>query len=206
MQNPYEGTEDAASWRLGFVYGFTGPNYSGPPPMVIAPELIDAFNEGRLVGQECAIEGISVRIRCEDEDHAVAEAAEWTMRAGHAGHSMYELSHAKYAAGLAGIFLLVLEVAILGPKRGPRAEEVIGGLGSEISERLSEMGITDPIEVFVAVQFYQAAPACEYKFSNVFRTLDQARAAAASIRDESGPATIAVFRTDMPGEVAFYND
>lgn len=46
--------------------GYLGPNFSGPPPAVIAPKLIDAFNEGRLAGQQAAIEGLAMSPECLD--------------------------------------------------------------------------------------------------------------------------------------------
>jgi hypothetical protein len=57
ITNPFSGTPQEAGWAMGFAFGFMGPNFTDPPPAIIAPELIDAFNQGRLIGQQGAIDG-----------------------------------------------------------------------------------------------------------------------------------------------------
>jgi hypothetical protein len=38
-------TDLEAGWSMGFAWGFIGPAFSSDPPLVIAPELFDVFNE-----------------------------------------------------------------------------------------------------------------------------------------------------------------
>jgi hypothetical protein len=76
ITNPHAGTFTESGWALGFAFGFMGPRFSNAPPALIAPELIDAFNEGRLVGQQTAIDGLSLTPECMDASQEASNAAE----------------------------------------------------------------------------------------------------------------------------------
>jgi putative transposase len=67
---------------MGFAFGFIGPNFTGPPPTVIAPELFDAFNQGRLTGQQGAIDGLALSTDCVDASREPPPGAEAVMRGG----------------------------------------------------------------------------------------------------------------------------
>ena len=76
ITNPDAGTFTESGWALGFAFGFMDPRFSDAPPALIAPELIDAFNEGRLVGQQTAIDGLSLTPECMDASQEGSNAAE----------------------------------------------------------------------------------------------------------------------------------
>ena len=61
---------------IGFAFGYMGPPQSGPAPSVIAPELVDAFNEGRLAGEQAAVDGLPSGPECIDTSIEASPAAE----------------------------------------------------------------------------------------------------------------------------------
>jgi hypothetical protein len=179
ITNPHAGTPTEAGWAMGFAFGFMGPNFSDTPPAVIAPELIDAFNEGQLVGQQSAIDGVALSSDCMDASQDVGSGAEAVVHgldvlevigisvdflASHIGH------------GVAGIAVLLFELTIPGPP-APTPEDVLPSLGQKFVSALSSMGI-DSGDLFVAAGVDMQAAGCEFKFSNLFKTLDQARESA----------------------------
>lgn len=62
--NPHLETDIEAGWAMGFTWGFLGPAFSSALPLVIARDLVDAFNEGVLVGPQVAIDGIPIEPAC----------------------------------------------------------------------------------------------------------------------------------------------
>src|SRR6266566_3598318 len=54
------------SWAMGFAFGFQGPERSTMTPADINPEDADAFDQGVLVGQDAAINGLSLATPCVD--------------------------------------------------------------------------------------------------------------------------------------------
>lgn len=76
ITNPHLGLPTEGGWAMGFAWGYIGPAFSKDPPSVIAPEQIDAFNEGTLAGQQAAIEGLDVDPPCISLTHEPSGAVE----------------------------------------------------------------------------------------------------------------------------------
>jgi len=179
ITNPFSGTPQEAGWAIGFAFGFMGPNFTDPPPAIIAPELIDAFNQGRLVGQQGAIDGLSLSTECMDASREVPPGAEEVVTGSHVLEGLgiaFDFLMKHLGHGVAGIAVLLFELTIPGPPDAT-PEEVLPSLGQKFVETLNSMGI-DSGDLFVAVGVDTEARGCELRFSRLFKTIDQARAAA----------------------------
>jgi hypothetical protein len=179
LVDPFLGTPQEGGWPMGFAFGFMGPNVTDPPPSVIAPELIDAFNQGRLAGQQAAVDGVALSSECMDASQDVPAGAEDVVIGSHLLEGLgiaadFLASHIGH--GVAGIAVLLFELTIPGPP--PTApEDVLPALGQKFVENLNAMGI-DSGDLFVAVGVDMQVTGCELKFSPLFKTIDQARNAA----------------------------
>jgi hypothetical protein len=179
LANPFVGTPQETGWAMGFAFGFMGPNFTDSPPAVIAPEFIDAFSEGRLVGQQCAIDGLAISSECLDASQEVPAGAEAVVLGSHIleGLGIAADFLAKHIGrGVAGIAVLLFELTIPGPP-STTPEDVLPLLGQKFVEALNSMGI-DSGDLFIAVGVDMQATGCELRFSRLFKTIDQARTAA----------------------------
>ena len=119
ITNPLRGQEHEADWASGFLWGFTSPPQSVPPPGMIAPDALDAFNEGSLAGQQAAVDGINLDNSCIDtvEEHSlgnlVFHSASPAIEIGHGVWERRNLAHV--AAGVGGIVVGLIELAIVLP-------------------------------------------------------------------------------------------
>lgn len=184
ITNPFLGTPQEAGWAMGFAFGFSSPPQSVPPPGVIAPELVDAFNEGVLVGQQAAIEGFEFGAECIDtiEEHSfgslVFHSATPVIEIG---HGIWELRNlATVAAGIGGILVGLIELAVALPADVRTPEEVVPSLGVRLFEQLGKLGL-GILEIFCGAGLDDQSTACQIKVSRVFKSFDQARDAALSM-------------------------
>jgi hypothetical protein len=177
IANPFLGTPQQSGWAMGFAFGFLGPNFSDSPPAVIAPELIEAFNQGRLVGQQCAIDGIELSSSCVDtaEEPVGEKLIVGGAHVFELGMALKDLSSMEHlAGGIGGLIVLFIELTI--PDFTPTPDEIMPTLAAKFTETLNSMGI-DSGEVFIGVGIDMAAKGCEAKLTNLFKTADQARQA-----------------------------
>jgi hypothetical protein len=181
ITNPHAGTSTESGWAMGFAFGFMGSSFSDSPPAVIAPELIDAFSEGQLAGQQAAADGIELSSTCVDllEEPLSKEIPEWgghIIELGMIIKDMWKLKHV--AGGVAGAIILVIELGI--PPFTPTPEEMFPSLTQRFTETLDSMGI-DSGELFIGMGIDMNVPNCEVQFTRVFKTADQARQAVAAM-------------------------
>jgi len=141
-QNPYAGTAGEVGWQMGFAYGFTGPEFTAPPPP-ISPELMEAFNEGRLAGQQTAIEGFPVSSECIDVKADVSEGEDTLVH----GIDILEVVaiakdvFAKHIAdAVGGAVVLIGELMITSVRHDQQPEEVLPILGAQLKTS-KRMGI-----------------------------------------------------------------
>jgi hypothetical protein len=179
ITNPHAGTPTEPGWAMGFAFGFMGPNFTDSPPAVIAPELIDAFNEGRLVGQQAAIDGAALSSECMDASQEVPAGAEVVLIGSHVLEGLgiaVDFLSKHIGHGVAGIAVLLFELTIPGPPP-TTPEDVLPSLGQKFVDALNSMGI-DSGDLFIVVGVDMQATGCELEFSRLFKTIDQARQAA----------------------------
>jgi hypothetical protein len=199
ITNPFLGTPQETGWGMGFAFGFTGPNFTDPPPAVIAPELIDAFNEGRLVGQQSATGGIELSSSCLDlsSERPLGEEVALVGHVFELGMAVKDLANVKHVAGgIAGLIVLFLEIGI--PDFTPTPDEIMPSLAEKFTETLNRMGI-DSGEVFIGMDIDMGVTGCEVEFSNLFKTAEQARQAAAAMGRPN--TAIAHWRLDASGNL-----
>jgi len=114
--NPHLGTDTEAGWAIGFTRGFFGPAFSSGPHLVIAPELVDSFNDGIFVGQQVAIDGIPIEPACLSLAQEVPSGPETLMKGFDVFESLSLTGAARHFAhfmveGLLGVFLLMIRRA-----------------------------------------------------------------------------------------------
>ncbi|HZO88800.1 MAG TPA: hypothetical protein VFB38_10730 [Chthonomonadaceae bacterium] len=199
ITNPYAGTPAEAGWSMGLAYGYAGPAYSDAPPAVIAPDLVDAFNEGRLVGQQYAAEGIPVSPECMDAREEVPGTVEGVITGGEIVHAVGEMVLKHLARGVAGLVVAFIEASVSLQTHYQAPENALGTLGEQFVEQLAQLGIQDSLEIYCAMGIDYQAEGCQFRFSSLFKSIDQARQAANAM----GRSTwvIARWRTDACGSL-----
>jgi len=194
ITNPYTGANGEDAWRKGFGYGFAGPAYTdaSPPSEAappIAPELIDAFNEGRLVGQQYAANGLPIDpeyMDVSEETSTLTETAH-VLEGADVGKDVIAalFSTAKAAEhlahGIAGGVVLLIELAITLPHQYKTPEDVLPGLGEQFVNALADLGIQDTLDLYCAVGIDLNAAGQQFRFSPIYRSIDQARSAAGTM-------------------------
>jgi hypothetical protein len=176
ITNPHLGTELESGWAMGFAWGFIGPAFSVDPPLVIAPELMDAFNEGVLVGQQAAIEGLPINPACVSLEQEVSPAAEGFMEGVHIFELIGLFRAVKHFAhftveGLVSVFLLLIPGSP--PLSAPTEFAAIGG---NVRDRLVELGLARN-SLFLAAGIDEEVAGCELQFTPIFTQLDAVRTA-----------------------------
>jgi hypothetical protein len=174
---------------MGFVWGFNGPGLSVEPPLVIAPDLIDAFNEGALAGQQGAIDGleidnpcISLAIKPEPGPEIVMEGVHFMEIGEIAVDELLRLAAIRHVSHLGvtvfvGVFLLMIPA--LPPPESP--ESALPRLIVNVREQLAQLGLDSGVLCFgVAIDL--SSKGCELFLTPIFRSLDSARAATIALR------------------------
>lgn len=176
LANPYLGTDLEAGWSMGVAWGYIGPAYSANPPLVIHPDLAGVFNEGRIAGQQAAIEGLDVGISCVSLQQPTSPAAEGFLHGVHVFeglgllHGLGHLAHFGCEA-FVSVFLLMIPAP---PLQDPVGE--FSSLADAVRERLLELGLGSG-SLYLAAGIDESVENCELQFVPLFRQVDQARAA-----------------------------
>jgi hypothetical protein len=189
--NPHLGLPTEAGWAMGFTWGFLGPAFSSEPPSVIAPDLVDAFNEGVLAGQQVAISGLPIEPACFSLAQETSSAAEGFMGGVHiiealgvgntaVGAIRGIVAVAKAVAhGAAEGFVFVLLLLIPGPPPLDPIQE-FGRVGDNVRDQLNQLGLGGG-SLYVGAGIDESAAGCELLFTPVFTRLDDARQAVTSL-------------------------
>jgi hypothetical protein len=186
------------------AFGFASPNYSiGPPPGIApkipaAPEVIDAFNQGQLAGQQFAINGLPLPPECVDASENDLAAAEGLFGLMHTYDAIALAKAGALGASLvAGVIAFIdLSIAVQTFHKDP--EEVLPGLGEQFVSLLSDLGVGS-MEIYCSVGVDNSVQGCQIKLSSLFRSLDQARDAAVAMARPQW--LIARWRTDQSGSL-----
>jgi hypothetical protein len=198
LSNPYAGTAYEPDWNAGLMYGVTGPAYSPEdgPPLVLAPDKLQAFNEGMLVGETAAVEGLDVFPQClmtdVDADHEDLHLGVWTGEGALLARTLW-LKHL-----MGGVFegiILLIEIGCSG-HHFESPQQVLTDGAEQLIERMGEMG-RGPSEFFVGAAQDTASEDCQLAISRLYRTVEQARDAVDAMgRNEW---VVAKWRTDQCG-------
>jgi hypothetical protein len=184
IRNPHQGLATEPGWSMGFAWGFNGPGSSVPPPLVIAPDLVDAFDEGTLVGQQAAIDGLIINGPCISLDVEPQPGPEVVMEGVHLfeigelavdaiklARGIGHLSHLGAGAFVAAFLLMIPAVP---PPESP--ETALPRLVINVREQLSQLGLDSGTLCF-GVGIEMNSSGCELLLTPIFRTLDSARQA-----------------------------
>jgi hypothetical protein len=185
---------------MGFAFGFQGPEQSTMTPATINPEDADAFDQGVLVGQDAAINGLSLATPCIDLNaegptlpHIVAtEGLE-------VGVLLYSLVAAHFAAAVAESVLLVVTLSIAIETFVDDPDVALAERAAALKGRLAEVGIEAPMELFIGGGVDTAQHGCELMVTPIFRS-QQAATEAARATGRSQWLVVS-WRTDQSGGV-----
>jgi hypothetical protein len=180
LENPFLPTPTQANaWAEGFTKGFAARSSPAPSEEVSLGD-IDAFNQGVEAGVTGSCYGIDFGDPCiaGAEEPGPAHVPGMMINAVEIVHGLWEARHlASLAAGIAGIVVAFIELAITLPVNTLPPEDVLPGLGQPIIDRLAAFGF-DSVELFCGAGLDPKATDCEICLSPLFNTEDQARQAA----------------------------
>jgi hypothetical protein len=208
--NPHAGTDAAEGWRAGFTRGFLGPAICTGPPMALAPELMDSFQEGSLAGATASVEGISFSLSVKPEQE---DAVKVGIEAGHVGFEVAaeafhiatlasegtvitgEIIAVSSGAVMLALILPVLNLLAALEVYAPQPTEVADLLGDALARRFGDFGANGPVTVF----FVFAIPSIDRIEGGAFATQEQAEKAAISLNN--GDSFLARLNTAEPDAV-----
>jgi hypothetical protein len=169
---------------MGFAWGFVGPAFSSDPPLVIAPDQLDAFNEGVLAGQQAAIDGLSIDSSCVSLAPFVSDAAEAFMHDFHHFEKISTLIALRkhFAHGAVEFFVLAFTLLIPGPPPLSATGE-FADKAAALRDRLVELGL-DQGSLFLGAGIDESDKGCELLFSNLYTDIDSARS---EVQDQGRP-------------------
>lgn len=199
LKNPFlPAPTQANAWAEGFTKGFAAQS-SPEPSEEVGLGDIDAFNQGVEAGVAGCRDGIEFGDPCVPaaEEHGFAHAPGLVINAAEIAHGLWEARHlATLAAGVAGLLVAFVDLAVTLPVSTLRPEDVLPGLGQPIIDRLAAFGL-DSMELFCGAGLDPEATDCEIRLSPLFNTEDQARQAAIDMQRSKW--VVVSWRTDQSG-------
>jgi len=184
IQNPFltppqVESDKSRSWALGFAFGFQGPAQSSMTPADIQPEDPDAFDQGVLVGQDAAINGVPLTRPCVDlnaEGPSVPHlAADGTIEGG---LTLYSLVAHGIAGGIAEGLLAVVTLSIALETFTDDPDAALAEEATALQGALQRVGVSGGMELFLGGAVDTTVTGCELKLTSIFRSQDAAEAAA----------------------------
>jgi hypothetical protein len=184
ITNPFDQSpfapEQAQAWGQGFLFGLTGPFESTEEiPLELDETLTDAFEQGRLAGQQSAINGLDVLPQCTDLllEHHIPMEVEVAKEGAALVADIVEAGWALTAgAAFSFGFGLFLVVALATHTEVP-PEQAIDFLAQNFTATIQDMG-RENCAFFIGAGIDLEREGCQLQMSPVFRTQDQARQAA----------------------------
>jgi hypothetical protein len=180
LDNPFlPAPSMAAAWSEGFRKGLAAIS-SPEPGEDVGPDDIDAFNQGVAAGVESASQGMELGDPCipASEEHGPLHGPGMAINGAEIAHGVWEIAHLRHlAAGVAGILVALIELAVTLPVHTLPPEDVLPGLGQPMVDALVAIGI-DSMELFCGAGLDPTAADCEIQLSRLFVTSEQARDAA----------------------------
>ena len=168
-------------------------------PASIDPEDADAFDQGVLAGQDAAINGLSLSTPCVNLNAEGPSVPHLAVEGAEGAAALFSLVAHGIAAGLSeGVFLLVT-LSIVLQTTFDDADVALAQRAAALKEKLEEMGIEAPMELFIGGGVDTSQPGCELMLTPIFRSEQAATDAA---RATGRPQRIVVsWRTDQSGGV-----
>jgi hypothetical protein len=202
MENPFltppqVESPQSRSWGLGFVYGFQGPAQSSLPPTDIQPEDADAFDQGVLAGQDCAINGLPLSNPCVDLHAEGPELLHLAFEGPEAGMLALDLFKAAWAGAILGgvVFLVTLSIALETHFDDPN--ETLARTATALQGQLQNLGFDGAMELFIGGGADTGNTGCELLLTSIFRDQDNAIVAARGLGRSQW--LVMSWRTDQSG-------
>jgi len=185
---------------MGFAFGFEGPEQSTMTPETIDPEDADAFSQGVLVGQDAAINGLSLATPCVDLNVEGPSVPHLVAGEGlEGGMTLFSLIAHGIAAGLfEGVLLLVtLSIALETTFDDP--DVTLAQSAAALQGKLEEMGIDSSMELFIGGAVDTTQLGCELMLTPIYRSVQAATEAARATGRHQW--LVVSWRTDQSGGV-----
>jgi hypothetical protein len=176
IENPHLCEDTEGGWAMGFAWGFVWPAFSSDPPLVIAPDQFDAFNEGVLVGQQTAIDGLPLDKSCVSLAPFVSGAAEAFMEDLHIFEGLSTVAallKKHFANAAVEFYVLAFTLIIPGPPPLSATGEFANKAAS-VRDQLASLGL-DQGSLFLGAGIDESEEGCELFFSNLYVDIDSAR-------------------------------
>ena len=178
ITNPFDqapfAPSQAVAWGQGFLFGLTGPFESTEQaPDSIAEEVREAFDEGVLVGQQAAIDGLDIFPICvdtEEGEHIPLAASLALDAAGFAADLAKKVATA--SAAFSFTFMTALDIALAAHHFTP-PERVIDGITQQFFGTIESFG-RDDCAFFIGGGVDLDTAGCQLQLTPLFRTQQQA--------------------------------
>src|SRR5262245_56815916 len=172
IENPHLGEDTEAGWAMGFSWGFVGPAFSSDPPLVIAPDQFDAFNEGVLAGQQTAIDGLPLDKSCVSLAPFVSDAAETFMGGLHIFEALSIAAAVRKHFAHAAVEFYVLAFTLIIPGPPPlSATGEFANKAASVRDQLASLGL-DSGSLYIGAGIDESVEGCELFFSNLYVDID----------------------------------
>lgn len=189
ITNPFDqppfAPEQALAWGQGFIFGLTGPLASTEDaPADLSDDVREAFEDGRLAGQQSSADGLDVFPQCVDTEEQ--EHLPLAVEVGFEGFSgLFETLKGLFQGTkiLGGIFsagfMTLLDIA-LAAHHFTDPDQAIDRITSDFFGTIQSFGRAD-CAFYLGVGVDLDAKGCELQLTPLFRTQQQAHDAAVAI-------------------------
>ena len=197
---PQAKSPQSRSWGQGFAFGFQGPPASILTPADVQTEDADAFQKGVLAGQQSAIDGLEIVPQpCVDLNAVPPSVLEFASPAFELSTVVRETFKRALGGAVVSLVLFLAELSIAGQTHFDDPSEALRASANALRDLLTQMGITDSMELFLGGAVDFDVKGCELKLTPVFRSADAAFSAAQAIGRRG--MLVVSWRTDQSGGI-----
>ena len=207
LENPYLApprvdSPQSRSWAQGFLFGFEGPPASVTPGTDFAVEDLAAFDEGTLMGQQTAIDGLAVFddtcIDLNRDGPPDIPELSWAGLEAAAVLKEIPLGVAKLGGMIFGVVTTLVDVSIALQTHYDDAGSALAQAGLQLQNIMSGMSDGASVQFYVGAAVDLAQRGCELKATAVFRNPDDAMQAARNL-GRAGQRVVVRWRSDQSG-------
>jgi len=182
---------------MGFAFGFQGPAMSTMTPTDINPEDADAFDKGVLAGQDAAIEGLVLAEPCVVLNSEGPTLPHMAIEGAEAASALVAFAAKHLIMGLTEGLVMLFTLSITLQTTFDDPDVAVAQQASSLATLLQQMGITDPMQLFLGGAVDVQQTNCEVQLTPIFRTLQAAIDAARAV---GRPQWLVIsWRTDQSG-------
>lgn len=207
IENPYLApprvdSPQSRSWGQGFIFGFSGPAASVVPGTDFPVEDLAAFDEGTLVGQDSAINGLSIyEDNCIDlnrEGPPDIPELSWAGLESIAVISELPKVATKLGGIVFGIVTTFIDVSIALQTHYDEPSDALVQNALQLQNIMSGMSNGNSVQFYIGAAVDLSQRGCELQATAVFRNPDDAMQAARNL-GRPGPRFVVRWRSDQSG-------